>query len=52
MPEPGGMPLEDAEALLSSLAARASILGAGLTGLRADEANVAPLTRLTAALGL
>jgi arginase family enzyme len=52
MPEPGGPSLAQAEALLRSIAGSAPVLGAGLSGLRADPANVAPLTRLGAALGL
>jgi arginase family enzyme len=52
MPEPAGMTLAEAEELLRGIAAKAQILGAGLSGLRLDERNVAPLTRLTAALGL
>jgi arginase len=52
MPEPDGMTLAEAESCLAALAERTSILGAGLSGLRADERNVEPLARLTAALGL
>ena len=52
MPEPEGMTVASAEELLHSVAARATILGVGLSGLRLDERNVAPLRRLTAALGL
>ena len=52
MPEAGGIPLAEAEAVLGSLRQRTEILGAGLSGLRPDPSNVEPLTRLSAALGL
>ena len=52
MPEPGGIPVAEVEELFRSLAGRTQILGAGLSGLRPDPANVAVLTRLTVALGL
>jgi arginase family enzyme len=48
-PEPGGMSLADLEATLASLPRPA---GAGFTGLRADDANIAAVTRLALALGL
>lgn len=52
MPEAGGIPLAEAEELLRGIAGRARVLGAGITGLSPDPANVAPLERLCAALGL
>jgi arginase len=52
MPEPGGPTLDEVEALLQRLAAKARIAGAGVTGLRPDPRNVEPVTRLLAALGL
>ena len=52
VPEPGGLSLDDLEALLRSIAARASVAGAGLSGLVNDPANGPKLARLCAALGL
>jgi arginase len=52
MPEPGGLIVGEAEALLRGLGRRRTIVGAGLSGLRPDPRNVEPLTRLVAALGL
>jgi arginase family enzyme len=52
MPEPGGLSVADAEAVLTSVREQSAILGAGLTGLRLEERNLAPAARLTAALGL
>jgi arginase len=52
MPEPGGLSVAEAEEILRGVRKRAHVAGAGLSGLRADAANVAPLTRLLAALGL
>jgi arginase len=52
MPEAGGLALAELERLLVEIRAHADILGAGLTGLSFEPANVAPLIRLTAALGL
>ena len=52
MPEPGGIALEDAERLLAHVSERGAVVGAGFSGLAPDERNVAPLTRLAAALGL
>lgn len=52
MPEPDGLAVDEVERLFRDLAARAPILGVGLSGLVADERNLAPLTRLLAALGL
>jgi arginase family enzyme len=50
MPEPGGLTLGEAERLLTVIRERAPILGAGLSGLAAEPANVEPLNRLCAAL--
>jgi arginase family enzyme len=52
MPEPGGIPLADAEALLADVSGRSTVLGAGFGGLTPDPRNVGPLQRLSAALGL
>jgi arginase len=52
MPEPGGPTLADLEAVLGRIQERATVVGAGLTGLAPDPANVQKVERLTAALGL
>jgi len=52
MPEPGGLHVEDVERLFHDLRTRTTVLGAGFSGLAPDPANVAPLTRLSHALGL
>jgi arginase len=52
MPEPGGLPLSEAEALLTFVRERKPILGAGFSGLIARDENLQPISRLTAALGL
>jgi arginase len=52
MPEPGGLPVGEVAELLSGVAARRAVVGAGVTGARPDEANVAPVTRLLRAAGL
>ncbi|HET8605902.1 MAG TPA: arginase family protein [Gaiellaceae bacterium] len=52
MPEPGGLAVAEVEALFRGLAARADVLGAGISGLLPDERNLAPLQRLLVALGL
>jgi arginase family enzyme len=52
MPEPGGLSVREVEILLRGLAFRKAVVGLGLSGMRASEANVAPATRLAeAALG-
>jgi arginase len=51
MPEPGGPSLGDVESLLGSVRESGTLVGAGLTGLAPDPANVEKLERLTAALG-
>jgi arginase len=52
MPEPGGLGLDEVEALLLRVRELAPVLGAGFSGLAAEPGNVAPLTRLSLALGL
>ena len=52
MPEPGGLAIGEAEQLLGQVCARSTILGAGITGVAAEPANVEPLTRLAHSLGL
>ena len=52
MPEPDGLHVADVERIFRSLAGRAPMLGAGLSGLVPEQRNLAPLTRMLAALGL
>jgi arginase len=52
MPEPGGLSVADAEEVLVSVRERSQVLGAGLSAMLPDARNLAPATRLTAALGL
>jgi arginase len=52
VPEPGGLSVAEAEALLGELARRRTIVGAGVSGLTPDARNVEPITRLVSALGL
>jgi len=52
MPEPGGLAVEEVEALLRSARERKPVLGAGFSGLLRRDANLQPVSRLTAALGL
>ncbi len=52
MPEPAGPSLDEVERLFRHLATRATIVGAGLTGLAPVPSNVPKLERLAAALGL
>jgi arginase len=52
MPEPGGPTRADVERILQSVAARAKVLGAGFSGLTFEPANIEPLARFAAALGL
>jgi arginase len=52
MPEPGGPSLADVERLLIGVREAAAVVGAGVTGLAPDPANVERLERLTTALGL
>jgi arginase family enzyme len=51
MPEPDGPSLEDLERLLAEVQESGKLVGAGLTGLAPDPANVEKLHRLTAAIG-
>ena len=50
-PEPGGPALADVERQLAAIRESGTVVGAGLTGLAPDPANVEKLERLTAALG-
>jgi arginase family enzyme len=52
MPEPDGLSIDEVEAILRGVEERASVLGAGFTGLSFEPTNVEPLTRLAAALRL
>jgi arginase family enzyme len=52
MPEPDGLSIDDVGAILRDVEQRASVLGAGFTGLSFEPTNVEPLTRLAAALKL
>jgi arginase len=52
MPEPGGLGVDEVEALFGRVRDRAAVVGAGLTGLAPDPANLEPLERLCAKLGL
>ncbi len=52
MPEPDGLSLGDAEALLRSVRGQKPVLGAGFSGLLRRDENRQPLARLAAALGL
>ena len=51
MPEPNGPTLAEVEKLLIGIRERGHVVGAGLTGLAPDPANVEKLERLTTALG-
>jgi arginase family enzyme len=52
MPEPGGLSLDEVEAILRNVDERSSVLGAGFSGLSFEPSNVEPLARLAAALRL
>jgi arginase family enzyme len=52
MPEPDGLTLDEVERLFAGLRQRATVIGAGLSGLAPDPDNVPRLERLTHALGL
>jgi len=53
MPEPGGPTVAEVERLLGGIReGPAAVAGLGLTGLAPDPANIEPLERLCAALGL
>jgi len=49
--EPGGPTVAEVEKLLCGLRDRGAVVGAGLTGLAPDPANVEKLERLCTALG-
>jgi arginase family enzyme len=51
MPEPDGPSLAEVEKVLIAIRERATVVGAGLTGLAPDPGNVEKLERLTTALG-
>jgi arginase family enzyme len=51
MPEPGGLRLVEAEAMLARIAARRRIAGAGFTAFKGSDRSAAALARLAAALG-
>jgi arginase len=51
-PEPAGLTLVEAEALLRRIAVACPVAGAGFTGLLPEERNAAAITRLCSALGL
>ena len=52
MPEPGGLTVDELEALLRDVASKARVAGLGFTGLVRDPANEPKLARLATALGL
>jgi len=52
MPEPGGPTVAELERILAGIRERGTVLGAGLTGLAPEPANIPKVGRLTAALGL
>ena len=52
MPEPGGLTVAEVEVLLRRVAERSAVLGAGFSALAAEPANLEPLGRFCAALGL
>ena len=52
MPEPNGLAIDEAAAILESAVARRPLAGIGVTGLVPDDANTAVVVRLLAAVGL
>jgi hypothetical protein len=52
MPEPDGPTLHAVEQELARIRERGTVVGAGLSGLAPEPANVEKVERLTAALGL
>jgi arginase family enzyme len=52
MPEPGGLSLDEVEAVLREVDERAKVVGAGFSGLSFEPSNVEPLSRLAASLRL
>jgi arginase len=51
MPEPGGLPVAEAEMLLQAVREEKPVLGAGFTAMLPDEANLPAVKRLGSALG-
>ena len=52
VPEPDGLTVGQAEAVVADAASRAKVAGVGITGLVPDEANAPVVQRLLAAAGL
>jgi arginase len=52
MPEPGGLTIDEAAAVLEHVRATAPVAGVGFTGLTAAPRNAEELRRFTSALGL
>jgi arginase len=52
MPEPAGPSRADVERILTGVAARTNVLGAGFTGLTYEPSSIEPLTGFAVALGL
>jgi arginase len=52
IPEPNGLSLAEAEAVVADVAGRTTVAGVGVTGLVAGEGNLPVVTRLLAAAGL
>jgi len=52
MPEPGGLSVDEVDALFKRLATQGTIVGAGFSGLRPEPLSIGPLERLAATLGL
>lgn len=52
MAEPGGLSLDEAERILREVRVRTKVIGAGFSGASFEPANVGPLSRLAAGLGL
>jgi arginase len=51
MPEPGGLAVSEAAAILTAVAAAKPVTGAGLSGLAPAPRNAEPLARLVSVLG-
>jgi arginase len=51
MPEPGGPTIAEVERAFGGIRERATVVGAGLTGLAPDRGSIEKLERLTTALG-
>lgn len=52
LPEPDGLTVAEAEAVVADVARRTTVAGAGVTGLVSHDLNVGVVTRLLAAAGL